>query len=593
MAELTISADEIRTALEGYVSSYSPETSREEVGIVADTGDGIAHIEGLPSVMTNELLRFEDGTLGLALNLDVRDIGVVVLGDQSHIEEGQQVTRTGEVLSVPVGDAFLGRVVNPLGVPIDGLGEIVADARRALELQAPTVVQRKEVREPLQTGIKAIDAMTAIGRGQRQLIIGDRQTGKTTVALDAIINQRDNWRTGDPKQQVRCIYVAIGQKGSTIAGAKQTLEEAGALEYTTIVAAPASDSAGFKYLAPYTGSAIGQHWMYDGKHVLIVFDDLSKQAEAYRTVSLLLRRPPGREAYPGDVFYLHSRLLERCAKLSDELGGGSMTGLPIIETKGNDVSAYIPTNVISITDGQCFLETDLFNSGVRPAINVGVSVSRVGGAAQTKALKSVAGRLRVDLAQYRELEAFAAFGSDLDKASQQQLRRGSRLVELLKQPAASPFSPEQEVVSIWAGTTGQFDELEVADVRPFEAALHEHIARNHKGIFDAIANTGKLEDDTVAELEKAVAEVRSQFVSTVGKDAADRDARQAARTALDDSRPNGAAADGVATGGASTSDAVTGDVAPNGAATSGAATSGAATSGAATSGATAMQTDAR
>ncbi|MDT0259795.1 F0F1 ATP synthase subunit alpha [Jatrophihabitans sp. DSM 44399] len=593
MAELTISADEIRTALEGYVSSYSPETSREEVGIVADTGDGIAHIEGLPSVMTNELLRFEDGTLGLALNLDVRDIGVVVLGDQSHIEEGQQVTRTGEVLSVPVGDAFLGRVVNPLGVPIDGLGEIVADARRALELQAPTVVQRKEVREPLQTGIKAIDAMTAIGRGQRQLIIGDRQTGKTTVALDAIINQRDNWRTGDPKQQVRCIYVAIGQKGSTIAGAKQTLEEAGALEYTTIVAAPASDSAGFKYLAPYTGSAIGQHWMYDGKHVLIVFDDLSKQAEAYRTVSLLLRRPPGREAYPGDVFYLHSRLLERCAKLSDELGGGSMTGLPIIETKGNDVSAYIPTNVISITDGQCFLETDLFNSGVRPAINVGVSVSRVGGAAQTKALKSVAGRLRVDLAQYRELEAFAAFGSDLDKASQQQLRRGSRLVELLKQPAASPFSPEQEVVSIWAGTTGQFDELEVADVRPFEAALHEHIARNHKGIFDAIANTGKLEDDTVAELEKAVAEVRSQFVSTVGKDAADRDARQAARTALDDSRPNGAAADGVATGGASTSDAVTGDVATSGAATSGAATSGAATSGAATSGATAMQTDAR
>ncbi len=583
MAELTISADEIRTALEGYVSSYSPETSREEVGIVADTGDGIAHIEGLPSVMTNELLRFEDGTLGLALNLDVRDIGVVVLGDQSHIEEGQQVTRTGEVLSVPVGDAFLGRVVNPLGVPIDGLGEIVADARRALELQAPTVVQRKEVREPLQTGIKAIDAMTAIGRGQRQLIIGDRQTGKTTVALDAIINQRDNWRTGDPKQQVRCIYVAIGQKGSTIAGAKQTLEEAGALEYTTIVAAPASDSAGFKYLAPYTGSAIGQHWMYDGKHVLIVFDDLSKQAEAYRTVSLLLRRPPGREAYPGDVFYLHSRLLERCAKLSDELGGGSMTGLPIIETKGNDVSAYIPTNVISITDGQCFLETDLFNSGVRPAINVGVSVSRVGGAAQTKALKSVAGRLRVDLAQYRELEAFAAFGSDLDKASQQQLRRGSRLVELLKQPAASPFSPEQEVVSIWAGTTGQFDELEVADVRPFEAALHEHIARNHKGIFDAIANTGKLEDDTVAELEKAVAEVRSQFVSTVGKDAADRDARQAARTALDDSRPNGAAADGVTTGGASNSDAVTGDVAPNGAATSGAATSGA----------TAMQTDAR
>jgi F-type H+-transporting ATPase subunit alpha len=520
MAELTISADEIRSALEGYVSSYSPEASREEVGVVSDTGDGIAHVEGLPSAMTNELLEFVGGTLGVALNLDVRDIGVVILGDASKIEEGQQVKRTGEILSVPVGDAFLGRVVNPLGTPIDGLGEIEASGRRALELQAPTVVQRQEVREPLMTGIKAIDAMTAIGRGQRQLIIGDRQTGKTTVALDAIINQRDNWRSGDPKQQVRCIYVAIGQKGSTIAAAKQTLEEAGALEYTTIVAAPASDSAGFKYLAPYTGSAIGQHWMYGGKHVLIVFDDLSKQAEAYRAVSLLLRRPPGREAYPGDVFYLHSRLLERCAKLSDELGGGSMTGLPIIETKGNDVSAYIPTNVISITDGQCFLETDLFNAGVRPAVNVGISVSRVGGAAQTKALKSVAGRLRVDLAQYRELEAFAAFGSDLDKASQQQLQRGSRLVELLKQPASSPFSPEKEVVSIWAGTTGQLDDLEVADVRPFEAALHDYIAHNKPEIFDAIVNTGKLEDDTIALLEEVTAEVKAQFLADKAANAA-------------------------------------------------------------------------
>ncbi|HEY2043719.1 MAG TPA: F0F1 ATP synthase subunit alpha [Jatrophihabitans sp.] len=511
MAELTISADEIRNALEGYVSSYSPEASREEVGIVADTGDGIAHVEGLPSAMTNELLEFEGGTLGLALNLDVREIGVVILGDASKIEEGQQVKRTGEILSVPVGDAFLGRVVNPLGLPIDGLGEVETTERRALELQAPTVVQRQEVREPLLTGIKAIDAMTAIGRGQRQLIIGDRQTGKTTVALDAIINQRDNWKSGDPKKQVRCIYVAIGQKGSTIAAARNTLDEAGALEYTTIVAAPASDSAGFKYLAPYTGSAIGQHWMYDGKHVLIVFDDLSKQAEAYRAVSLLLRRPPGREAYPGDVFYLHSRLLERCAKLSDELGGGSMTGLPIIETKGNDVSAYIPTNVISITDGQCFLETDLFNAGVRPAVNVGISVSRVGGSAQTKALRSVAGRLRVDLAQYRELEAFAAFGSDLDKTSQQQLQRGSRLVELLKQPASSPFSPEKEVVSIWAGTTGVLDDLDVADVRPFEAALHEYIAHNKQEIFDAIINTGKLEEDTISQLEAAAAEVKSQF----------------------------------------------------------------------------------
>jgi len=511
MAELTISADEIRNALEGYVSSYSPEASREEVGVVSDTGDGIAHVEGLPSAMTNELLEFSGGTLGLALNLDVRDIGVVILGDASRIEEGQQVKRTGEILSVPVGDAFLGRVVNPLGRPIDGLGEIESSERRALELQAPTVVQRQEVREPLLTGIKAIDAMTAIGRGQRQLIIGDRQTGKSTVALDAIINQRDNWQSGDPKKQVRCIYVAIGQKGSTIAAAKQTLEEAGALEYTTIVAAPASDSAGFKYLAPYTGSAIGQHWMYAGKHVLIVFDDLSKQAEAYRAVSLLLRRPPGREAYPGDVFYLHSRLLERCAKLSDELGGGSMTGLPIIETKGNDVSAYIPTNVISITDGQCFLETDLFNSGVRPAINVGISVSRVGGAAQSKAMKSVAGRLRVDLAQYRELEAFAAFGSDLDKASQQQLRRGSRLVELLKQPAASPFSAEREVVSIWAGTTGQLDDLEVSDVRTFEAGLHDYIAHNKPEIFNDIVNSGQLSDDTLGLLEAAVTEVKSQF----------------------------------------------------------------------------------
>ena len=511
MAELTISADEIRSAIEGYVASYTPETSREEIGTVAETFDGIAIVEGLPSAMANELLEFEGGTVGVALNLDVRDIGVVIFGDASAIEEGQQVRRTGEVLSVPVGDAYLGRVVDALGNPIDGLGEVETDERRALELQAPTVVQRQDVKEPLLTGIKAIDAMTAIGRGQRQLIIGDRQTGKTTVCLDAIINQRDNWHSGDPVRQVRCIYVAIGQKGSTIAAVRQTLEEAGAMEYTAIVAAPASDSAGFKYVAPYTGSAIGQHWMYDGKHVLIVFDDLTKQAEAYRTVSLLLRRPPGREAYPGDVFYLHSRLLERCAKLSDELGAGSMTGLPIIETKGNDVSAYIPTNVISITDGQCFLETDLFNAGVRPAINVGISVSRVGGAAQSKAMKSVAGRLRVDLAQYRELEAFAAFGSDLDRASQQQLARGARMTELLKQPASSPFPVEREVVSIWAGTTGRLDDLDVADVRPFEAELHEYIAHNQPQIFSTIAGTGVLDDDTVASLERAVDEAKSQF----------------------------------------------------------------------------------
>jgi len=449
MAELTISSEEIRGAIERYVSSYSPEVSREEVGVVADTGDGIAHVEGLPSTMTNELLQFEDGTLGMALNLEPRELGVVILGEFGGIEEGQTVRRTGQILSAPVGDGFLGRVVDPLGNPIDGKGEIQAEGRRILELQAPSVVERQPVKEPLQTGIKAIDAMTAIGRGQRQLIIGDRQTGKTAVAIDTIINQKANWASGDPKKQVKCIYVAIGQKGSTIASVRGALEEAGAMEYTTIVAAPASDPAGFKYIAPYTGSAIGQHWMYQGQHVLIIFDDLSKQAEAYRAVSLLLRRPPGREAYPGDVFYLHSRLLERCAKLSDELGGGSMTGLPIIETKANDISAYIPTNVISITDGQVFLETDLFNSGVRPAINVGTSVSRVGGSAQVRAMRTVAGRLRLDLAQYRELEAFSAFGSDLDRASRNQLERGARLVELLKQPQYSPYAVPEQVGSVW------------------------------------------------------------------------------------------------------------------------------------------------
>jgi F-type H+-transporting ATPase subunit alpha len=515
MAELTISAEEIRSAIETYVSSYAPAATREEVGVVAETGDGIARVEGLPGAMTNELLEFKGGTLGIALNLDVRDIGVVILGDASQIEEGQEVKRTGEILSVPVGDAYLGRVVNPLGDPIDGQGDINSDERRALELQAPTVVQRQEVREPLLTGIKAIDAMTAIGRGQRQLIIGDRQTGKTTVCLDAIINQRDNWKTGDPKQQVRCIYVAIGQKGSTIRAAQQVLEDAGAMEYTTIVAAPAANSAGFKYLAPYTGSAIGQHWMYQGMHVLIVFDDLSKQAEAYRAVSLLLRRPPGREAYPGDVFYLHSRLLERCAKLSDEMGGGSMTGLPIIETKGNDVSAYIPTNVISITDGQCFLETDLFNAGVRPAVNVGISVSRVGGAAQPRAMRAVAGRLRVDLAQYRELEAFAAFGSDLDKASQQQLARGARLVELLKQPASSPFPVGREIASIWAGTRGHLDDIDVRDVRRFEGEFLDYIAHNASGLFDTLATAKSFDDELEEQLTKLIDDFKSQFQATV------------------------------------------------------------------------------
>ena len=516
MAELTIRPEEIRDALAKYVAAYKPgAAARDEVGTVIEAGDGIARVAGLPSTMTNELLKFENGTLGLALNLDVREIGVVILGEFTGIEEGTSVRRTGEILSVPVGDGFLGRVVDPLGRPIDGKGEIKAEAMRALELQAPSVVERQPVKEPMQTGIKAIDAMTAIGRGQRQLIIGDRQTGKTAIAIDTIINQKENWKTGDPKKQVKCIYVAIGQKGSTIASVKGALEEAGAMEYTTIVASPASDPAGFKYLAPYTGSAIGQHWMYAGQHVLIIFDDLSKQAEAYRSVSLLLRRPPGREAYPGDVFYLHSRLLERCAKLSDELGGGSMTGLPIIETKGNDVSAFIPTNVISITDGQCFLETDLFNAGVRPAINVGISVSRVGSSAQTKAMKKIAGRLRLDLAQFRELEAFAAFGSDLDAASKAQLERGARMVELLKQGQYSPYSVERQVVSIWAGTTGKLDDVAVADIRRFEAELLEFIGRERKDIFTVISETKALEDDTIAKMEEAIIAFKKQFKSSV------------------------------------------------------------------------------
>ena len=516
MTELSIRPDDIRAAIERNVASFTPTTAREEVGRVTETGDGIARVEGLHSAMTNELLEFEGGLLGVALNLDVREIGAVLLGEGSHIEEGQPVRRTGNVLSVPVGDGFLGRVVDPLGNPIDGKGPIQAEGRRALELQAPTVVQRQPVKEPMQTGIKAIDAMTAIGRGQRQLIIGDRQTGKTAVAIDTIINQKANWESGDPKKQVKCIYVAIGQKGSTIASVRGALEENGAMEYTTIVAAPASDPAGFKYLAPYTGSAIGQHWMYNGQHVLIVFDDLSKQAEAYRAVSLLLRRPPGREAYPGDVFYLHSRLLERCAKLSDELGGGSMTGLPIIETKANDVSAYIPTNVISITDGQCFLESDLFNSGVRPAINVGISVSRVGGSAQVKAMKKVAGRLRLDLAQYRELEAFAAFGSDLDAASKAQLARGARLVELLKQGQYSPFSVEKEVVSVWAGTTGQLDDVPVEDIRRFESEYLEYLAREHAGVLEGIRTKLDLTDEILAGLEAATAAFKRQFVTAAG-----------------------------------------------------------------------------
>jgi F-type H+-transporting ATPase subunit alpha len=468
--------------------------------------------------MANELLEFEDGTLGLALNLDTRDIGVVILGDFSGIEEGQTVRRTGEVLSVPVGDGYLGRVVDPLGNPIDGLGEITPlDGRRALELQAPTVVQRKSVHEPLLTGLKAIDSLTPIGRGQRQLIIGDRQTGKTAIAIDTIINQKDYWASGDDKQQVRCIYVGIGQKGSTIAAVRGALEEAGALEYTTIVAAPASDSAGFKFLAPYTGSAIGQHWMYQGKHVLIIFDDLSKQAEAYRAVSLLLRRPPGREAYPGDVFYLHSRLLERCAKLSDDLGAGSMTGLPIVETKANDVSAYIPTNVISITDGQIFLQSDLFNANQRPAVDVGISVSRVGGAAMTKSMKEVTGSLKVELAQYRAMEAFAMFASDLDAASKAQLARGQRLMEVFKQPQYDPYPVENQVVSIWAATSGKFDPVPVQDVNRFEREFLEYVKFSHADVLTAIRESGKFEEANEATLDAAYEEFLNRFETSEGE----------------------------------------------------------------------------
>ena len=516
MNELTIRPEDIRAALDRFVQSYVPASAAiEEVGRVTLAGDGIAQVEGLPGAMANELLRFQDGTLGLALNLDVREIGVVVLGDFSGIEEGQEVRRTGEVLSVPIGDGYLGRVVDPLGNPIDGLGEVATEGRRALELQAPGVMDRKSVHEPLQTGLKAIDSMIPIGRGQRQLIIGDRQTGKTAIAIDTIINQKANWDTGDPTQQVRCIYVAIGQKGSTIAGVRGALEEAGALAYTAIVASPASDPAGFKYLAPYTGSAIGQHWMYQGKHVLIVFDDLSKQAEAYRAVSLLLRRPPGREAYPGDVFYLHSRLLERCAKLSDALGAGSMTGLPIIETKANDVSAYIPTNVISITDGQIFLQSDLFNADQRPAVDVGISVSRVGGAAQVKAMKQVAGTLKIDLAQYRSLEAFAMFASDLDAASRAQLTRGARLMELLKQGQYSPYPVADQVASIWAGTKGKLDDVPVEDVRRFEKDMLDHLRRN-TGILDTITSTGKLDEATEQALSDAIDQFRRGFLKFDG-----------------------------------------------------------------------------
>ncbi|MDR1355513.1 MAG: F0F1 ATP synthase subunit alpha [Propionibacteriaceae bacterium] len=518
MAELLISPDEIRGALDEFVTKFTlDDAAREEIGRVVTSGDGIARVEGLPNVMANELLQFENGTLGIALNLDAREIGVVVLGDSDGIDEGSTVRGTGDILSVPVGDGYLGRVVDAMGNPIDGEGSVKnIEGRRPLELQAAGVMDRQEVNEPLMTGLKAIDSMTPIGRGQRQLIIGDRKTGKTAIATDAIINQKANWESGDPKKQVRCIYVAIGQKNSTVAEVRENLEKAGAMEYTVIVNSPASDPAGYKYIAAYAGSAIGQHWMYQGKHVLIVFDDLTKQAEAYRAMSLLLRRPPGREAYPGDVFYLHSRLLERCAKLSDAIGGGSMTGLPIIETKANDVSAYIPTNVISITDGQIFLQSDLFNANQRPAIDVGISVSRVGGAAQTKAMKKVSGTLKISLAQYRDMQAFAMFASDLDETSKRQLDRGARLTELLRQPLANPMSMEKQAVSIWAGTGGKLDDVPVEDVLRFESEFHESLAIT-SDVLQVIAETGKLADETEAKLEAAIAEFKAGFRLSDGR----------------------------------------------------------------------------
>ena len=519
MTDLNISTEDITSVLRSRIGSYKFETSREQVGRVVESGDGIARVTGLPGVMANELLDFgvgHDGQrlYGLALNLDEHTIGAVIMGDSSSVEEGNEVRPTGEVLSVPVGDAYLGRVVDPLGNPLDGKGpldESKLDGRRGLEVQAPGVVDRQPVKEPLQTGIKAIDAMTPIGRGQRELIIGDRQVGKTAVAIDTIINQRENWATGDVKKQVKCIYVAVGQKGSTVAEIVNRLEQSGAMEYTTVVSAPASSPAPFQYIAPYAGAAIGSYWMYKGEHGLIVYDDLSKQADAYRQLSLLLRRPPGREAYPGDVFYLHSRLLERAAKLSDELGGGSLTALPLIETKGGDVSAFIPTNVISITDGQIYLETDLFFQGVRPAINVGISVSRVGGSAQVKAMRKVSGTMRLDLAQYRELEAFAQFGSELDKASQQQLDRGVRVVEVLKQPQFSPVPVEEQVAIIWAVTNGKLDDIPVADVKRFESELNEFLRSRHGELMSGLREDGQLGDDRVETLEKAVDDFRSSF----------------------------------------------------------------------------------
>ena len=497
MAQLTISPEDITAALRKHVADWSPSLEQETVGYVTSIADGVARVSGLPNAAASELLEFPGGLLGVTLNLDEHDLGVVLTGEASHIEEGDPVHQTGRVLSVPVGDALLGRVIDPVGQPLDGKGDIPQNPRRLLEVQAPSVVQRKPVHEPLQTGIKAIDSMTPIGRGQRQLIIGDRQTGKTAIVVDTIINQKQFQGTSD---EVKCIYVAVGQRASTVAEVVASLEEAGAMEYTVVVTASASAPPALQMYAPYAGSAIGQHWMYNGQHALVVFDDLTKQAVAYREISLLLRRPPGREAFPGDVFYLHSRLLERCAKLSDELGGGSLTGLPLIETKANDVSAYIPTNVISITDGQIFLEADLFFAGIRPAINAGISVSRVGGNAQTKAMKKVAGTLRLNLAQYRELEAFAEFGSELDAVSLAQLERGRRVVEVLKQPQYEPVPVEEQVLVVYAVTQGHFDQIAVPDIARAEHELRDFARVRHSHLLEGIKRTGALpgSDEMVA-----------------------------------------------------------------------------------------------
>ena len=509
MAEMTITTADITESIKKRLADWSPKVEQETVGYVTSIADGVARVQGLPNAMASELLEFEGGLRGVALNIDEKDLGVVLMGEASHIEEGSPVKQTGTVLSVPVGDGMLGRVVDPLGSPIDGKGPIQSTERRLLEVQAPSVVERQPVTEPLQTGIKAIDSMTPIGRGQRQLIIGDRQTGKTALLIDTIINQKQYWGTD---KAVKCIYVAIGQKASTVAEVVSALERAGAMEYTVIVSAPASDPAALQMYAPYTGSAIGQYWMYKGEHALIMFDDLSKQAVAYREISLLLRRPPGREAYPGDVFYLHSRLLERCAKLSKELGGGSLTGLPVIETKANDISAYIPTNVISITDGQCFLETDLFYQGIRPAINAGISVSRVGGNAQVKAMKKIAGPLRLNLAQFRELAAFAEFGSELDASSLAQLERGRRVVEVLKQTQYNPVPVEEQILSIYAVTTGHMDSVPIEDVDRFELGLRQFVAERFADLLDHIANTGDLPDED--RLKEAIVAFKETFQPT-------------------------------------------------------------------------------